>query len=365
MEKEKGMAASWDERDTVLIADDDAEDRQTLRDVLETYNIEEAANGAECLKKFCEMETNICALLLKADLPDSCEKVLRQLKNKGVLENIPVFIITEDKGEKAVKRAYDMGAMDVILKPVRASHVVRRRVDSLIELYRSRWEMKNMIESQKQQLIAKELELIEVNNGTIEALATAIEFRSGESGQHVRRISGITRLLLRDTPLGKDLGGDLIEQIAMAAVMHDVGKIAIPDTILNKPTKLTEKEYETMKTHTVHGEEILKRIPQIRRGSMFCYACDIARHHHERWDGGGYPDGLKGDEIPIWTQVVSLADTYDALVSQRVYKKAYSFEKAVKMIAGGECGVFNPELLKHFIEAEEEVRKFYTQTAGR
>ena len=147
--------------------------------------------------------------------------------------------------------------------------------------------------------------------------------------------------------------------IATAAIMHDVGKIAIPDAILNKPGKLTAEEFEIMKTHTVRGAEFLQSIPQMRDHESFRYAYEIARHHHERFDGRGYPDGLKGDEIPVWVQAVSLADVYDALVSERVYKRAYSFEEAARMIETGECGSFGPRLLAAFREAEPKLRSFY------
>ncbi len=141
--------------------------------------------------------------------------------------------------------------------------------------------------------------------------------------------------------------------------MHDVGKISIPDAILNKPGKLTAEEFDIMKTHTIHGAELLGQIPQMRDLPFFKYAFDIARHHHERWDGRGYPDGLKGDDIPVWAQIVSIADVYDALVSKRVYKDAYSFDKASAMIRNGECGTFNPELLDCFYAIEEQIRTLY------
>lgn len=190
-------------------------------------------------------------------------------------------------------------------------------------------------------------------------LATAIEFRSGESGEHVYRIHDITEILLRETPIGAGLCGEEITQIALGAVLHDIGKIAIPDAVLNKPGPLTAGEYEIMKRHTVFGCRMLEKIPQFRESSGFPYAYDIARHHHERWDGRGYPDGLKGDQISVWAQTVSLADVYDALVSKRVYKEAYSFDRVLDLIQSGECGAFNPRLLDVFLEKEREIRKLY------
>lgn len=193
----------------------------------------------------------------------------------------------------------------------------------------------------------------------VEALTAVIEFRSSESGEHVNRIRSITEILLRETVMGEGLTGEEITQIAMGAVMHDIGKIAIPDAVLNKPGRLTAEEYEIMKQHTIFGCRMLEKIPQLKESRGFEYAYDIVRHHHERWDGGGYPDGLKGNQISVWAQAVSLADVYDALVSKRVYKEAYSFDKALDMIWSGECGVFNPELLGAFLEKEGEIRKIY------
>ena len=215
------------------------------------------------------------------------------------------------------------------------------------------------MEKQQSELLQQARQIIELNQGMIEALSTAIEFRSGESGSHVRRIHDITKFLLANTKLGDGMSEETIQQIALASIMHDVGKIAIPDAILEKPGKLTPEEFEIMKTHTVQGARLLDKIPQMKEHASYQYAYDIARHHHERWDGRGYPDGLKGDEISIWAQVVSLADVYDALISKRVYKEAFRCEEALRMIADGQCGVFNPHLLECFFSVEKEIRHLY------
>ena len=195
----------------------------------------------------------------------------------------------------------------------------------------------------------------------IEALSTAIEFRSEESGDHVRRIHDMTKYLLTYTELGQGLSRENIDYISLASIMHDVGKIAVPDAILNKPGKLTPEEMEIMKTHTVQGALLLERIPQLRTHGAYQYAYDIARHHHERWDGRGYPDGLKGNEISIWAQIVSLADVYDALSCKRVYKDAFSRETVLEMIRDGQCGVFNPRLLECFFAVEERLSGMYQE----
>ena len=173
------------------------------------------------------------------------------------------------------------------------------------------------------------------------------------------RIHDITAILLSETNFCPGLSEEEIENIALASVMHDVGKIAIPDYILNKPGKLTPEEFEIIKTHTTQGAQLLERIPQLRENSSYQYAWDIARHHHERWDGKGYPDGLKGDEISPWAQVVSIADVYDALSCKRVYKDAFPREQVVEMIRGGQCGIFNPRLLDCFFSIEGRLAALY------
>ena len=193
----------------------------------------------------------------------------------------------------------------------------------------------------------------------IEALATAIEFRNEESGGHVQRISEITRLMLENTSIGKGLAQDEIDDIALASIMHDVGKITIPDSILTKPGRLTPDEYEVMKTHTTKGVVILESIPQLHDSRIFDYACDIALHHHERWDGRGYPEGLEGSSISPWAQVVSLADVYDALSCKRVYKASYSRDMVIEMIGTGQCGSFNPRLLDSFFSIEDQLSQMY------
>ena len=257
-----------------------------------------------------------------------------------------------------MRRAYDLGVMDVISKPV-VPYIVLKRVQSVIELFQARKRLRRTVKSQQTELLAQAEKIIRLNQGMIEALSTAIEFRSEESGDHVRRIHDITWNLLTYTPLGDGLDDEAIHQIALASIMHDVGKIAIPDAILNKPGKLTAEEYAIMKTHTTQGALLLERIPQLRETGLYAYAADIARHHHERWDGRGYPDGLRGDEISVWAQAVSLADVYDALINKRVYKAAFSRERALEMIRNGDCGVFGPRLLDCFFAVEERLFSLY------
>lgn len=346
--------------DTILVIDDDEINRGILDNLFSAfYRVEEAENGRIGLEKIRTDPEGYCAVLLDVVMPemDGLE-VLRALQAAELLEKIPVFLITAEASDATMKEAYRLGVMDVISKPV-VPYVVLRRVNSVVELFRARKRLGNVVERQQSELLVQAQKIIDLNQGMIESLAAAIEFRNGESGQHVRRIHDITKSLLSDTDLGAGLSKEQIQQIAQASIMHDVGKIAIPDAILNKPGRLTLEEFEIMKTHTTQGGFLLEKIPQLRENGVYHYAYDIARHHHERWDGRGYPDGLKGDEISLGAQIVSLADVYDALSCKRVYKDAFPRERVLQMIRDGECGVFNPELLDRFFSVEEELQRMY------
>ncbi|MEE0846217.1 MAG: response regulator [Eggerthellaceae bacterium] len=346
--------------DTILIVDDDPITRLILSEVFrDRYKIEEAEDGRIGLAKLLADPTRYCAILLDFAMKgmDGLE-MLRHLKARDLVTRIPVFLITSETAFEVTKEAYDLGVMDVIGKPT-IPYVVERRVDSVIELYQSRRRLSSTVEDQQSQLFDQAASIIKLSNGMIESLAAAIEFRDGESGEHVRRIRTITRLMLEGTTLGAGLTPLEVDAIEMASMIHDVGKIAIPDAILCKPGRLTPEEFDVIKSHTVVGAELLEGIPQFRELDAYAFAVDIARHHHERWDGRGYPDGLVGDQISIWSQVVALADVYDALRSKRVYKPPFSRERAMEMIAGGECGAFNPQLIETFKEVEPLIDEMY------
>ncbi len=344
----------------ILIIDDDYFNREILSNIFSSEHIiVEAESGREALERIDLLQDELSAIFLDVIMPemDGIE-VLKEFAKRGIPEKIPIFMITASSDHEVLKTAYSLGVMDVISKPV-LPYVVLRRVESVIELYHARQNLSNTVSNQRVELYEKAQKIYELNRGMLESLATAIEFRDVESGEHVRRIHDITKFLLVNSSFGDSLSEDEIDDIALASVLHDVGKIAISDSILNKKGKLTAEEFEIMKTHTTQGAKLLENIPQLYDNGAYEYACDIARHHHERWDGRGYPDGLKGNEISIWSQVVSIADVYDALTSKRVYKDAYSNDVAVKMICNGECGVFNPELLEAFVKLEPEIRKLY------
>ena len=347
-------------RNTILIVDDDAINRAILRKIFSgSYSVEEAVNGRQGLGKILNFKNHYCAVLLDVVMPEmNGIEVVRKMESMGLLKQIPVFLITAEANDKVVKEAYQLGVMDVIKKPY-VSFVVMRRVESVIELFETRRHLNLVVEKQQVKLLEQAKQIIELNQGMIEALATAIEFRNEESGGHVQRISEITRLMLENTSIGKGLAQDEIDDIALASIMHDVGKITIPDSILTKPGRLTPDEYEVMKTHTTKGVVILESIPQLHDSRIFDYACDIALHHHERWDGRGYPEGLEGSSISPWAQVVSLADVYDALSCKRVYKASYSRDMVIEMIGTGQCGSFNPRLLDSFFSIEDQLSQMY------
>ena len=347
-------------RETLLIVDDEELNRAILSNLFDdVYTIVQAENGKEGIEQILRHADSLGAVLLDVVMPemDGIE-VLRQMHKRRLTERIPFFLITASQDDATVRQAYQLGVMDVISKPV-VPYVVQRRVDSVTELFRARRRLSAEVERQRDQLLQQTKLLAQMSVGMVEALATAIEFRSDESGAHVRRIHDITCHLLRHTPLGEGLTSEQIDLIGLAAITHDVGKISIPDAVLNKPGRLTPEEYELMKTHTIKGAELLSQIPQMREHSAYQYAYDIAMHHHERWDGRGYPHGLKGNEIPIWTQIVALADVYDALVSKRCYKDAFDTSVAMEMILTGQCGAFNPVLLHHFQQAEPTLLQLY------
>lgn len=349
-----------DAPDSILIIDDDAINRKILGKIFsDRYRICEAEDGCRGLAEILTHRNRFVAMLLDVVMPGmSGVEVLGHLKGMGLLEKTPVFLITAEQDEELVKQAYDLGVMDVIVKPVQ-SYIVRRRVESVIELFRARRELNTVVREQQQRLQEQTRQIQHLNQGMIEALAAAIEFRSQETGGHVQRISSITRFVLEHTVFGKGLSPEDIHHITQASILHDIGKIMIPDAILAKPGKFTPEEFEEMKQHTVKGAHLLESVPQLRDTPIFHYAHDIALHHHERWDGKGYPDGLSGDQITPWAQVVSLADVYDALSCKRVYKEAFPHTTVLSMILGGACGTFNPLLLDCFFSIEEHISQLY------
>ncbi|MBD5544844.1 MAG: response regulator [Lachnospiraceae bacterium] len=338
---------------TILIVDDIEINRAILVEIFkDDYKTIEACDGAEAIE-IINSNSDISAVLLDLIMPKvNGLGVLKEMNKTGKIESIPVFLITAENSREMLLEGYHLGAADVITKPFMA-HFLKCRIGNVIELYGHRNEL--------EKIVAKQVErLNKFNKSMVETLATLIEFRDCESGEHVKRICGLTGILMAEVSKMYPeyyLPKSEIDKIVTSSVLHDVGKISIPDRILNKPGRLTKEEFEIMKQHTIKGCEILQNIPNIMDEGIYNYSYDICRHHHERWDGRGYPDGLCGDEISIWAQVVSIVDVYDALTSERVYKQAYSHETAVMMIKNNECGVFNPKILNAFEASMDKIKK--------
>ena len=337
----------------ILIVDDMDINREILAEAFrDKYEIIEADNRNAAMEYIRDKSLDIAAVLLDMVMPEADGlEVLRRMNDDGSIIHIPTFIVTATDNEEELMQAYNLGAVDVITKPF-IMEFLKCRIENIIELYSHRNELEGLVTDQVQRLSR-------FNSSMVETLATLVEFRDCDSGGHIKRICSLTDILMNKVsnmfPEYR-LPKAEIDKIVTASVLHDVGKIAVSDGILNKPGRLTPEEFEIMKGHTVKGCAILQKMSYLLDDNVYNYSYDIARHHHERWDGKGYPDHLVGDKISIWSQVVSVVDVYDALVSPRVYKKAFDHDTAVRMIMGGECGVFNPKILKAFELSLDKIR---------
>lgn len=352
-----------DKRHKILIVDDTEMNRSLLSDMLgDEYEIAEAVNGLEAVQYLQKNENDIAIILLDIVMPVMDGFEVLAMMNKGKwIEHIPVIMISAETSSAYIDQAYDLGATDYISRPFDVK-TVRRRVSNTIMLYAKQKMLQGMVTDQ---ILEKEKN----NYLMVEILSTIVEFRNGESGLHVMHIRIITELLLKALVRHTEeysLSSAAIALITNASALHDIGKISIAEEILNKPGKLTKEEFEIMKTHSAIGAEMLRSVPNHQNEGLVKVAYEICRWHHERFDGKGYPDGLKGEEIPIAAQVVSLADVYDALTSVRVYKPAYAHEKAMEMILHGECGAFNPVLLECLIEEGDHIsRELKVRSLGK
>ena len=341
------------EKSKILLVDDSKMNRMMLTEILgDSYHILEAENGRECLETLQAEAGNIALVLLDINMPvmDGFE-VLKAMNANHTIEDTPVIMISSEDSDSAIRRSYELGASDYVNRPFDA-RIVYRRVTNTIKLYAKQRRLVQMVSDQ---IRARE------NNTDmlVGVLSHIVEFRNGESGLHVRHIRIITELLLRrllEISSRYSITAEQQDMIPLASALHDIGKIGIDEKILNKPGKLTPEEFEVMKTHSMLGAKMLHDLDGFAEQPLLQTAYEIARWHHERWDGRGYPDGLKGDEIPISAQLVSLADVYDALTSERCYKKAFSHERAVQMIQNGECGAFNPLLLQCLTNIQSDLK---------
>ena len=331
-----------DKRQKILIVDDSELNRDILKEILgETYNYLEAENGNQAIQMIGE-NIGIDLMLLDINMPQmNGFEVLGIMKRSQCMEETPVIMISSEDAVDTMRKAYELGITDYITRPF-DSVIVKKRVQNTLGLYMNQ---KHLINVVYDQVYEKE----ENNNIMIRIMGNILGSRNSESREHILHIKTATEMMLRQLVKVTDaypLTEADIVLITTASSLHDIGKIRIPEEILNKPGRFTDEEYKIMKTHSELGAAIIEDMDFPQDNPLVHTAWEICRWHHERWDGKGYPDGLKGEEIPICAQVVSIVDVYDALTSERCYKKAFDHDTAIQMILDGQCGQFNPILLK-------------------
>ena len=341
----------------ILIVDDEEINREVLKDMFhEEYDRLEASDGREAILQIARNQDLVLVLLdITMPVMDGFA-VLEYMDERQLLQKIPVILITGETVIDSEDKAYSYGVADVIHKPF-YPHIVKKRSQNIIELYQNKLDMERRLKEQEQEIRAQESEIRKNNEFIIDALSSVVETRNVETGEHTRRMKYFKRVMLNhllESFPQYGLNETQVDLIVSASALHDIGKIGIPDAILLKPGRLDAEEFEIMKTHTTIGCKLLERSCRDHSSEFYRYCYDICRYHHERWDGGGYPDHLVGDEIPLCAQVVAVADVYDALVSPRVYKRAFTNEQAFEMITGGACGQFAPDMLECFRLAKED-----------
>jgi len=342
----------------LLVVDDVEINRAILFELFShQFDVLEAENGKIALDIIHQYGNEIAIVLLDIVMPVmNGFDVLEVMNDEGLINTIPVIMITGENDDNKMLMGYDLGVSDLVSKPFNPD-VIYRRVNNVVDLYTHKMQLEQKLLEQKQMLEMQATKLRNFDQYIIDVLSTTVEFRDFESGEHIKRIRILTKVLLENMTDDYPLSEEEMAIISNVSAMHDIGKIAIPDSILLKPGRLTKEEFEIMKTHTIRGCDILKSIGEVQDLDYYSYSYDICRHHHERWDGRGYPDGLHGDDISIWAQATSLADVYDALTSKRVYKAAYTHEEAVGMIVRGECGAFNPKMLDCFLRIQQVLKE--------
>ena len=355
---------SMDKRQKILIVDDAKLNRDILKEILgETYNYLEAENGNQAIQMIGE-NIGIDLMLLDINMPQmNGFEVLEIMKESQCINETPVIMISSEADVDTMRKAYELGITDYITRPF-DSVIVQKRVQNTLGLYMNQKHLINVVYNQ---VYEKE----ENNNIMIQIMSNILGSRNSESREHILHIKTATEMMLRQLAKTTDeyhLTEADIALITTASSLHDIGKIRIPEEILNKPGRLTDEEFKIMKTHSELGAAIIKDMDFPQDHPLVHTAWEICRWHHERWDGKGYPDGLKGEEIPIAAQVVSIVDVYDALTSERCYKKAFDHNTAIKMILDGQCGQFNPILLKCFKELSpsfmQEKIDFFKSNSG-
>ena len=359
-------------RDTVLIVDDQSVNRDLLSEMLgNDYKIREASNGVEALGLVASMRSDIAAMLLDIVMPKmGGQEVLAKLSEAKLMDEFPIIICSGEGSLDIVEKCFSYGISDFIRKPYE-SEMVLQRVKKLDSLYRSRRDSNEklrkfakVLQTQNKMLEEKAKQQRSDNVSLMDSLGTIVEYRNTENHDHIRRVKAFTRVLalhmMKEFP-EYELDEEKVEQITAASALHDIGKIMIPDNILFKPGKYTSEEFDYMKSHTIRGYDIIAQIADNWDKELMDYCKQIARSHHEKYDGRGYPENLKGDKIPISAQIVSVTDCFEALISESLYKKAYTFDVAFQMILNGDCGAFNPKLMEAFRNSRAEFKSIASE----
>ncbi len=349
----------------ILIVDDEAINRELLCQIFsDQYEVIQAEEGKEAIRAIQQHQKDLVVILLDLIMPKvNGYQVLQVLNASNLIKNIPVILITANTDMKIALACYSLGAADIINKPF-VAQIVKHRITNTIEQYKDKKKLKELLMQSNQKLSKQEQQLTHFYDNLIDTVSNLLEFRNVNTSKHVSRVRSMTGIMAqtyRKLYPEDGLSKQQMETIVRTSTLHDIGKISIPDSILMKPGRLTDREWEVMKSHTTRGCEILSTLENFRESDQYTTAYDIVRHHHERYDGRGYPDSLKGDDIPLSAQLVSVVDVYDALVTERVYKKAYSKEKAYDMIMKGECGAFSEKMML-CLEHARKVIELYSDT---
>ncbi len=317
------------------------------------FDVIKSTDSKQALKTAFTEGDSLSAVIIDDPLNTDTIEVLRKFNDFDIFRKTPAILLTENMDASFLSKAFDTGIFDVVAKPC-TFELMKQKLGQFIELYNNRNQLEKFFNQQMTTITVQERELKENQWNIISSLGQALESRDVESGNHCERMKQTTEALCKYIAIKypKYMLNELkTRQIAQVTPLHDIGKIAIPDRILHKPEsagRLTDEEFDIMKTHTVAGCKLIDSIPKFKESALYTYSYNICRYHHERWDGRGYPDHLKGMEIPIEAQVVAIADVFDALICKRVYKPSFTLEKTKEMILGGECGSFNPDIVEAF-----------------
>ena len=350
-------------KDIILVVDDDELNIDIIASIFEKdhYRVESCNSGKEALAYLTKNHKEIAVILIDLSMPGVDGGVLLKVLNaKNITKMIPVVVVTAETDPQRFVECYENGAADIITKPF-ISVVIRGRINNIIDQYNTKIDLEAKVNAAITKLKVQNSQLHGFNARLIEVLSTIVEFRNLESGEHIKRIKKMTRILTEKIVelYGEEynLKADDVEIFENASAVHDIGKIVISDTILLKPGRLTADEFEVIKSHTTMGCEVFKQIEDMLEKKYTKVSRNIIRHHHERYDGKGYPDNLVGENIPIEAQIVSIIDAYEALVGERIYRDAFDPEEAYNMIMNGECGAFSKKLLEGFSMVRPELEK--------